>query len=65
MNDPNEIELAYGQLLSHMRWAARDGNKELEDRLLKAVVLFEELWPEDTARWRERWNSNRVPSRER
>jgi hypothetical protein len=52
---PTPTEHAYGNLLNEFRRAHSSGEKAKADRIDVAITLFEELWPEDCKRWRERF----------
>ncbi len=53
-NIPTRYELVFGEMLHLFREARSNGDAELSDRIFRGIVLFEELWPEDTDRWKAR-----------
>lgn len=59
---PTHTEIVYGDLLCQFMRVCRSGDDSMRDRLFKAIEVFEELWPEDTARWRERFTHKRSPT---
>ena len=52
---PNEIEVVYSYLLVRFMDAARNQDQYERDRIERTIELFEEFWPEDTARWKARF----------
>lgn len=52
---PNEIETLYSYLLVAFMNATRDDDELRRHNCDVAIRLFEELWPEDTARWMARF----------
>lgn len=48
---PSDVEMVYGYLLTKFMRA----DDAMHPRLDAAIILFEELWPEDTARWKARF----------
>jgi len=57
MNEPTHTEWVYGNLLVAFMQAVRKEDKAKADRIDAAILVFEELWPEDCRRWRERSGS--------
>lgn len=47
----SDVEMVYGYLLTKFMRA----DDAMRSRLDVAIILFEELWPEDTARWKARF----------
>ena len=60
-SQPNEIEMVYSYLLARFVDAAREKDDGMHARVFAAIELFEELWPEDTARWKKRFPGKRQP----
>lgn len=52
---PSDVEMVYGYLLTKFMNAARKNDEAKHARVLAAIELFEELWPDDTARWKARF----------
>lgn len=53
------IEQVYGYLVLAFRDAnGIDKDQAKADRIDSAIRLFEEMWPEACARWRERFKSD-------
>ena len=52
--EPTEIEVVYSYLLAKFMNATRDNDEPLRARIDAAIMLFEELWPDDTALWKKR-----------
>lgn len=49
---PSDVEMVYGYLLTKFMRA----DDAMRPRLDATIILFEELWPEDTAKWKARFS---------
>lgn len=50
----SEVGMVYSYLLGRFMDAHRTGDDALRARLDAAILLFEDLWPEDCANWKGR-----------
>lgn len=51
---PSHIEIVYGELLHYYRRFIISDDKTNADKVDAAIILFEQLWPDDCQRWRQR-----------
>lgn len=56
----SSVESVYGYLIVAFRKASRDGDKDKWERIDAAIRLFEEMWPADCARWKDRFKDDRT-----
>lgn len=55
----NAAKDIYGDLVVRHHNAARKGDKALQERLYAATILFEEIYPEETAAWTALYSEKR------
>lgn len=57
--DNTPTEIVYGNLIVAFRQAHYHERPDLAQKIDVAIRLLEELWPEDCARWRERYSTEK------
>jgi hypothetical protein len=55
----SSVEVVYGFLIVAFHKACRDGAKDKCERVDAAIRLFEEMWPADCGRWKDRFKDDR------
>jgi hypothetical protein len=58
-DSPDEIETVYGYFLCRFAEVSRAGDTALKERVYSAIGVFEELWPKETGKWRDRFTGTR------